>query len=64
MHLFDPNNDDPSSAQIPFIITFVVLSIATYVIAAGALFAIREDEWVKRTLASWKLLATSLGIGS
>ncbi|KAL3442406.1 hypothetical protein BJX65DRAFT_286918 [Aspergillus insuetus] len=64
MHLFDPNNDDPSSSQIPFIITFVVLSIATYVIATGALFAIREDEWVKRTLASWKLVATSLGIGS
>ncbi|KAL2854575.1 hypothetical protein BJX68DRAFT_232036 [Aspergillus pseudodeflectus] len=64
MHLFDPNNDDPSSSQIPFIITFVVLSIATYVIATGALFAVREDQWVKTTLASWKLVAASLGFGS
>ncbi|KAJ0414195.1 hypothetical protein BJY00DRAFT_295514 [Aspergillus carlsbadensis] len=64
MHLFDPNNDDPSSSQIPFLITFVVLSIATYVIATGALFAVREDQWVKTTIASWKLVAASFGIGS
>jgi hypothetical protein len=61
MHLFDSNSDDPSSSQIPFIITFVVLSLATYVIATGALFAVREDQWVKTTFASWKLVAASLG---
>ncbi|KAL4875682.1 hypothetical protein BJY04DRAFT_223798 [Aspergillus karnatakaensis] len=53
MHLFDPN-DDPSASRRPFIITFVVIAVATYVIAASALFVIREDAWIKTTIAGWK----------
>ncbi|RDW86625.1 uncharacterized protein DSM5745_03267 [Aspergillus mulundensis] len=53
MHLFDPN-DESSASRTPFIITFVVIAIATYVIATGALLVIREDDWIKSTLRAWK----------
>lgn len=42
MHLFDPN-DDSSASQTPFIITFVALAIATYIIAIGALLVVWKD---------------------
>ncbi|KAJ5213480.1 hypothetical protein N7449_000649 [Penicillium cf. viridicatum] len=61
MHLFDPD-DGLTASQTPFIITFVVLSIATYVIATVALLVVRDDDWICRTLESWELLAASLGI--
>ncbi|KAL2809052.1 hypothetical protein BJX63DRAFT_372746 [Aspergillus granulosus] len=63
MHLFNLN-DNPTASQTSFIIAFIVLSIAIYAIATGALLVVRDDEWVKTTLASWKLVATSLGIPS
>ncbi|KAL4906363.1 hypothetical protein BDW74DRAFT_177377 [Aspergillus multicolor] len=43
MHIFDPN-DVSSDSQTPFIVTFVVLNVATYVTAACALLVAREDS--------------------
>ncbi|KAL3465894.1 hypothetical protein BJX64DRAFT_252135 [Aspergillus heterothallicus] len=58
---FDPNNASAAS-RAPFMITFVVLSIAFYIITTGAPLVIRDDDWVNSTIAAWKLVATSLGI--
>ncbi|KAL2836876.1 hypothetical protein BJY01DRAFT_221469 [Aspergillus pseudoustus] len=61
MNIFDPN-DDAAAFRTPFIIIFVVLSVATYVILTGGLLDVQEDHWIKTTLASWKLVAEALGI--
>jgi hypothetical protein len=46
MHLFDPG-DVTSASRTPFIITFVAVSIGTYVIAASALWLVRYRKGIK-----------------
>jgi hypothetical protein len=41
MHLFDQSGDT-SSSQAPFIVTFVVLSLATYILAASGLWFVKD----------------------
>jgi hypothetical protein len=52
MHLFDPNGNSAAS-QVPFILTFVILSLATYFVAACALWLIRDGDSVKKILTPW-----------
>jgi hypothetical protein len=59
MHLFDPNGISAAS-RVPFILAFVILSLATYSIAACALWFIRDRESVKKILAYWNILWTPL----
>ncbi|KAL2839290.1 hypothetical protein BJX68DRAFT_198670 [Aspergillus pseudodeflectus] len=55
MHLFDPG-DESSASRTPFIITFIVISVGTYVVAAGALWLVRYREVIKKLLAPWREL--------
>jgi hypothetical protein len=41
MHIFDQSGDS-SSSQAPFIATFVVLSLATYILAASGLWFVKD----------------------
>ncbi|OQD89552.1 hypothetical protein PENANT_c002G07007 [Penicillium antarcticum] len=48
MHLFD-QGDDPSASKAPFIATFVVLSLATYILAASGLWFVKGRAEHKST---------------
>ncbi|CEL08650.1 hypothetical protein ASPCAL11797 [Aspergillus calidoustus] len=53
MHLFDPD-DVSSKSRIPFIITFVLISVGTYVCAAGGLWLVRYREVAKKLFSGWR----------
>ncbi|KAL2812192.1 hypothetical protein BJX63DRAFT_432820 [Aspergillus granulosus] len=53
MHLFDPDGSS-SASQTPFIITFVILSLTTYLLAACALWFVRDGLSVKEAFSSWR----------
>ncbi|KAL2839830.1 hypothetical protein BJY01DRAFT_250311 [Aspergillus pseudoustus] len=53
MHLFDPA-DDASKSRVSFIVTFVVISVGTYVIAAGSLRLVRYREVIPKLFGAWR----------
>ncbi|KAL2820558.1 hypothetical protein BDW59DRAFT_164598 [Aspergillus cavernicola] len=61
VHLFDSNGDGAAS-RIPVIITFIILSLATYFTAVSALWFVRDGDWIKDALASWKPERISQGL--
>ncbi|KAL4980145.1 hypothetical protein BDW66DRAFT_156752 [Aspergillus desertorum] len=43
------------ASQASFTTVFIILSLAAYIFATFTLWFLREEDWVKRVIGSWKL---------
>jgi hypothetical protein len=42
-------------SQASFTTVFIILSLAAYIFATFTLWFLREEDWVKRVIGSWRL---------
>ncbi|KAL5041939.1 hypothetical protein BDW71DRAFT_190995 [Aspergillus fruticulosus] len=47
------------ASQASFTTIFIILSLAAYIFAIFTLWFLREEDWVKRVIGSWKLASTN-----